>query len=355
MKCLYPITIRNPHVSTTSPEQFIKVPCGHCAACCGNLAQEWSVRLYEEQKRWRYWAFATLTYSPSCNVHNSVGFVEYSGHDVELFTLNKSDFKSFICKIRRSKIPFRYFLSGEYGEKSLRNHGHCIFFFDDPSIIQVINNSWSFGFVYFTRDISTGLKYCVRSLSLNSAIQYATKYSCKRSSHPFFYSEDGSWNSDLAQRPFRLMSKNLGSNFFDSDHFKLLASQDPDHYHDFCDLVQYPKPTVRGTVNVPLPRYYKDKIFVKRFNYEVEVDGVLSPSKDVSKESHSVTIRSSLGIMYKTALQIRSDRKYKTLLSSGFSETAAQAITSGEDSSSVSLRQEKLSKLNELDYLKSKF
>ena len=351
MKCLSPIQIKNPNVSPLSPEHYISVPCGHCSACCNNLGQDWSIRLFEEQKRWGYWSFVTLTYSSESICDKYVCSVDYLGHSIDLFTLDKVDFKAYIKKLRNRSNQFKYFLCGEYGSKTLRCHGHAIFFYNDQSFVKEIESCWTHGFVHFSRDANTGSKSCVKSLNLSTAIQYVTKYSCKRSSHPFFYDSNGSWMKEIAQRPFRLMSKNLGSNYFDSSRLQRLKSLDPSVYQDISELVSYPKPTRSGTVPVPLPRYYKDKLFKIR-SYEK----LPSPIPDAPEETRSHTSSTPLGILYKTNLLVQSDRKLASLLKDGIPLSDAVLVARGEDVGSISLRKEKLQKVDvDYHFSKSKF
>lgn len=90
----------------------IAVPCGKCVGCARDKARVWTVRNYHEMQQHNKACFITLTYADAPP--------ELSQRDVQLF-----------LKRLRKQIKFRYFLTGEYGEKTHRPHYHMILYGHD--------------------------------------------------------------------------------------------------------------------------------------------------------------------------------------------------------------------------------
>lgn len=314
-------------------------------------------------KNFKYWCFVTLTYNPDSleSGFYIADVVEYQGFKVPLYSLCKRDFKLFLKRVKKNYgKPLKYFLCGEYGSRTLRPHGHCIFLFDDPSLIGVIEKAWKSGFTFFTRNRITGLKYNEKSYELNNALAYTCKYACKKSSHPFFYDDKGNWRKDLAVKPFRLMSKSLGETYIFSDSFAK-AQRLAERYSiatdlpDLQELFQYPKPTKRGVVNVPLPRYYTNKL--TKFIAPDETKRKLTLSTDnVLIETPYTGVKSTpFGTCYKTDLRIRAARRYKVLRQSGYTDAQALEQLSMSNPQQVELCEKELSRKNDVFFNKSKF
>lgn len=118
--------------------QHYLVPCGRCAECRSAKRKEWSERLMLEASLYpaNQVYFITLTYDDE---HISRCPLSYSG----LRGLNYDDFRTFCYRIRdvvsRSsnlcgiELPevsdrLRYFCALEYGDHSMRPHGHVVLF-----------------------------------------------------------------------------------------------------------------------------------------------------------------------------------------------------------------------------------
>lgn len=119
MQCPEPIFVRKTR---------IHVPCGKCAACRARKANEWIIRLSQEEKHSRSVYFVTLTYS---DAHLPIT------KDGEQ-TLVKSDLQDFI-NLLRQYAPFRYYGIGEYGDKGERPHYHLIIFNFNPIVNPATN------------------------------------------------------------------------------------------------------------------------------------------------------------------------------------------------------------------------
>lgn len=184
--CLNPKSITNKYTGERS-----SVRCGKCSACCNIRVSQWVQRLDIEAKCHKYVLFATLTYddfnvpqivrlrsedSPrNCftyiDIQTSQIFETYEikRHFTEadkefcknskvVNVLSKRDFQLFIKRLRyyfqqEDKTAFlRYYLTGEYGPRTYRPHGHLLLFFDSEKCadrIQILlSKAWTFGTVY---------------------------------------------------------------------------------------------------------------------------------------------------------------------------------------------------------------
>ncbi len=108
MRCTNPIMIRHP-VSG----RWLDVPCGQCISCRLKKAREWSIRIMNECSYYEKNCFLTLTYDEE--------------HLPSSYSISKRELQLFLKKLRK-KCKFRYFGSGEYGDKSMRPHYHIILF-----------------------------------------------------------------------------------------------------------------------------------------------------------------------------------------------------------------------------------
>lgn len=218
MQCLSPIRIKNP---TTG--QFITVPCSRCAACLATRRAGWSFRLENELKVSSSAHFITLTYDDDNIFTNDYGNPSVS----------KSDVQSFIKRLRNNyKTSLRYYAVSEYGSKTHRPHYHIIMFnmgCDETINYNNILNSWGKGQIHIGQVTP-------------ASIAYVTKYVFDKGKH-----RDG-------ENPvFALMSRKpgLGSNYIQT-HAKW-------HHKDSTRFYSVKE----GGVKVPLPRFYKDKLYSK--------------------------------------------------------------------------------------------
>lgn len=87
------------------------VPCGRCIGCRVERSLMWSTRCVHEAQMHELNCFVTLTYEKSP------------------ITLVYRDFQLFMKRLREHfKVPIRFFMCGEYGEKLARPHYHAILF-----------------------------------------------------------------------------------------------------------------------------------------------------------------------------------------------------------------------------------
>lgn len=238
MRCFEPLTLRRKNAEGFSVIET--VPCGKCIACINRRRSDWAFRLEVEADNSLLSRFITLTYSDENLPITDCGYP----------TVNKRDVQLFIKRFRKSVSPvkIRYFCVSEYGDKFSRPHYHCLMFFSGiiGDIQLALSQSWSLGHV--------------RVDSITPArIMYCTKYMLKSD-----FEED----SD-ATPPFSLMSTKPAIG-----HSYLESAQELYHLDGHRNYI-----TRRGGFKAPLPRYYKDKIFVKGTYFPTPAQDELSIGK----------------------------------------------------------------------------
>lgn len=90
----------------------LTLPCGRCVGCRASRARQWAIRCIHEASLHQQNAFVTLTYDEE---HASP-------------SLCYLDFQLFMKRFRRKFGPVRFYMCGEYGERSYRAHYHALLF-----------------------------------------------------------------------------------------------------------------------------------------------------------------------------------------------------------------------------------
>jgi len=217
MKCDSPIDVQSEH-------GIIQVACGNCPPCKRKRTAMWVFRLSEEDKISSSSHFVTLTYTADTIPITKNGFR----------TLDKKDLQKFFKRLRKlctNKI--KYYAVGEYGTKNKRPHYHAIIFNVDN--IEYFAKAWNLN----TEQIGNVHVGKVEGAS----ITYTMKYIDKPTRGKEFARDD-------RQLQFAIMSKGLGKNYI---------TQKTKKYHtENLDKTYLTQP---GGIKIPMPRYYKDKIF----------------------------------------------------------------------------------------------
>lgn len=109
---------------------IIDIPCGRCLNCRLNYARKWSERCMLESKCWEHNWFITLTYDDD---HLPIVLHQDTG-EVIASTLVPPDVVGFFKRLREyydrvyNHKGIRFFLAGEYGDRTYRAHYHiCAF------------------------------------------------------------------------------------------------------------------------------------------------------------------------------------------------------------------------------------
>lgn len=219
MQCLSPLSIPRPGGCGSADR--ITVPCGKCASCLNRNRNGWSFRLEQEFRANRSAFFLTLTYDDERITLNENGLPSVSKRDVQLF----------LKRLRKSCSEFsiRYYITAEYGPRTLRPHYHGIIYGLDctPSkATSIVLDTWQHGHVLVGTVTSSSIAYCTKYC--------ITKYNTPEGRTPVF--------SLMSTRP------GLGASYLDT-------------HRDFHDDPERSYGVMPGGTKVALPRYYTDRLW----------------------------------------------------------------------------------------------
>lgn len=236
-RCLTPYSTVNPNYPVYSSRKSIAVPCGKCPPCRKRRAAQWSFRLMQFEKRAANAAFLTLTYDND-HVPLSVN---------NLMTLVPAHLQAFWKRVRKDNLQkLKYYAVGEYGGRTQRPHYHAIVFNFDS--IDLFQKHWHFGFVD-------------HGSCQGPSIQYVTNYVDKPRVVPAFARDD-------RVPEFSRMSKFLGVEYL-SD--AMIAWHKADLRRSFV--------VMPDGYRVPLPRYFKEKIYSEEERRKIALANEYLPDK----------------------------------------------------------------------------
>lgn len=153
---------------------LLSIPCGQCIGCRLDRARQWAVRIGQETQMHDVSCFLTMTYD---DLHLPPATLPGG-------SLVKKHVQDFFKRLRFSLLPdkIRYFVCGEYGEKSNRAHYHAIVFGYWPSdakchgkakcgeplfVSSRLESIWGFGFCAFGKVTFESAEY-VAKYTLNA-------------------------------------------------------------------------------------------------------------------------------------------------------------------------------------------
>ena len=238
-------------------EKIISVPCGQCIGCRLDYSREWANRCILEASYHESNYFVTLTYSNShlpINYHCSD---LHTGEAGECPSLSKRDVQLFLKRIRKNSSQFiRYYIAGEYGDRTYRPHYHCILFGLKLDDLQFFKQS-PMGFDYF---LSPFLEKCwgkgqilVTNVSWDTCA-YTARYMMKK-----LKGEGSEYYKHVnIVPPFSLMSRKPGLGF------QYYIDNPQIYKYDYINLK-----TDDGGIKVYPPRYY-DRLYDIDYPEELE-------------------------------------------------------------------------------------
>lgn len=225
----------------------VKIPCGQCLGCRIDRARDWSIRIGHEAKLHQHTAFITITYD-DVNLPNPP-------------SLNYRDFQLLAKRIRRVYGPFRFFMCGEYGDKTRRPHFHAIIFglhFSDQKRWAGSDAMPTFTSPKLTRLWGKGM-IVLGSVTPQSA-NYVARYNLKKitgdraETHYRWVDPDTGEVHNLCPEFCHMSTRpGIGAGWYDKHHKDF-------HTHDYV--------IVDGAKN-PVPRFY-DKLAEKAAVYQVD-------------------------------------------------------------------------------------
>lgn len=197
--------------------RIFSLPCGQCAACRVNKANEWATRAMHESVYAPNGCFLTLTYDDA--------------HLPADGLLRKSDVQDFLKRLR-SRLDYHrlgciraFFACGEYGTKKGRPHYHLLLLGWSPADLRFLKNSYSGEPLYRSSLIEDlwpfGFAFCgtVTGSSAAYVARYSKKGISKDDKHqPFFLS---SRNIPLERAPVPKAQGALGAQWLVDNHTSL--------------------------------------------------------------------------------------------------------------------------------------
>lgn len=171
MLCKHPF-IRDPQGAlrwskSMTPEERLAgtpFPCGVCIGCRVNNARVWAHRIMLESYMHERSAFLTLTFDEDHIPDNLSVEKEFAQRFIKRLRVN------FVRYTSMKDYKFRYYIVGEYGDRSMRPHYHLAWFgsdFKNFYDLDCLKRAWPFGF------------YSVSGIGLQSA-RYLAGYIVKR-------------------------------------------------------------------------------------------------------------------------------------------------------------------------------
>jgi len=124
------------------------VPCGRCAACRINRAEDWTNRMVWESDYFQDSSFVTLTYSEeNLPIDRS---------------LDKEELQGFFKRLRKKlhKRRIKYFACGEYGETYGRPHYHAVLFGISALETDLVGTAWGKGQIQLSVFKAARARYC---------------------------------------------------------------------------------------------------------------------------------------------------------------------------------------------------
>lgn len=196
-------------------EPGVVIPCGHCLGCRLDYSRQWADRMMLELDACDgKGIFLTLTYD---NEHNEKNIV-FEGDLPICYTLDKRDWQLFIKKLRSRKEfenrSIRFYVAGEYGPTTQRNHLHCILFGVDLDDFQdlVYLKSNELGQPYYTSKYLVDIwqnGFITLSEVTWKTCAYVSRYVMKKAFHAADY-ENGLSLDNYRIPEFSLMSRRPG-------------------------------------------------------------------------------------------------------------------------------------------------
>lgn len=283
--CLSPITIfnRNPKSPYAPNATSIQVPCGKCLECKRAYQNAWLVRLTEEFRNYHNCLFVTLTYN-----EDNVPLFTDTRTGESFRTVVVKHVQDWIKRFRRNyqreygtTADFKYFITSEYGPRTLRPHYHCLIWgltqYEFHSAIMDWQNR--FGYVKCKK-----VKY--EGKSIYQVSRYVSKYCCKG------LFENPLVSQKRVNKTFHLISKKLGYTYVERKrdyhlckHLFAGSVTDPAknnnkirHYKkEYLEVVADNMRVYIDGCPLPflMPRYYKNKIYGTKPYLQVQISNIL--------------------------------------------------------------------------------
>lgn len=197
------------------------LPCGKCEYCRKQMADQWATRIELEAQKWKDVIFVTMTYDEE---HVPYGEILKGYQSIQSQTVSKRDVQLFLKRLRKAyKKPIKYFIAGEYGDRTKRPHYHGIFFGLKPEDgvwyknqkgnayfkSEWLTNLWGKGFVDFSPAAPGSYAYVAQYVNKKAiGAEQSAKY----------------WMQGR-EPEFRIMSKGIGEEYL-KEHMNEILETD---------------------------------------------------------------------------------------------------------------------------------
>lgn len=274
--CFNPITITIKEPNATGGIRRVAVPCGKCMACLKDYQNSWSIRIQEEFKHYGYGYFFTLTYN-----NDSVPTVVDTDSGLLYHSVFKPHVQDWIKRFRTRLLrqngkakEIKYFVTSEYGPRTLRPHYHGVIFGVDDIEFRLLLNDWTGRYGYATYKL-------IPAHLCGGASRYVAKY-CSKGFFKNPYEEQ-----KIVRPTFHLVSKGFGLSYVDRMKDYHLAEGDVlnkrlDRYYS---LVGDRSRVYVGQFGYKMPRYYRNKIYGEKTRLSHKVADYLHSQSDALRDS----------------------------------------------------------------------
>lgn len=233
-------------------DKYIEIPCGHCLGCRLDHSRDWANRCLLEMQDHESNMFITLTYD-DIHVPLSSCMDTDTGELIDTLTLRKRDFQLFMKRLRKKYAvnhdnKLRFFMCGEYGDKTFRPHYHAIVFGLELPDMKPYKRQGDFW--YYTSEWLQDLwpyGYVVAAPASWETAAYTARYVVKKA----YGMESDVYESLGIEKEFTLMSRMPG--------IGLKWLEEKKGYDNFLEDVYIYQGTPDGSKKFLPPKYFKRK------------------------------------------------------------------------------------------------
>lgn len=305
--CLSPITLKPQFCRHDGQFHSYQVPCGKCLDCKRKYQNDWFVRLYQESKNHSVVIFFTLTYrekiksnykmfNKSKKQHTCPKFVNKDTGEVHR-TVFKDHVQNWLKRFRTNRYrklmsngynskqatelnKFKYFITSEYGPRTLRPHYHGVIFGVRESDFRDAYCDWM--------DRYGNVEYSVITLLEDDYRKSALRYVAKYCSKGVF--ENPKVATGEVKPTFHLISKKIGYNYIPTMKIEHLAlkyfkgnERINNHVYtdDYLKFIIDNRYVAIDNVNYGMPRYYRNKIYGEQSRLSHQMSNFLRKQHDM--------------------------------------------------------------------------
>lgn len=273
--CLSPVTLRINNARYKN--KWVVVGCGKCDECKKKYQNDWSIRLSKESECWENVWFITLTYRDEC-VPYVVDKLTGETHNSVCKEHCQKWLKSYRISYLREHnevVHLKYFLTSEYGPRTLRPHYHMLLFGLDFIEVKKLCSIWEDKYGYTVcrkipndnRQKFAVSKYVAKYCSKGS---YENPFVAQKRVKPTFHliSKGIGYNYVLKMKDYHLANDTNIKKYGDNNYkFGYITTSNDVHFSAkyigcIVDRCRVTVVTKNGTtISYGMPRYYKEKIY----------------------------------------------------------------------------------------------